>query len=1135
MTELVGTELSKTDVNDRLVGLRVGYSCGPAGCPGASIAIAPMSLDPYYGVHRFAAFDSATLPPGASRTGNAASGHTISLGNLGAGTANSFTMLYNYQNRASFPAAQSFFPEGFQAAATATISSTGRVSASATEYVTWRIETPDPVVSFFPLAEQATGVLAPARVDSDHTYTMYMTPGCIWHSGGNGEPMFECAESYSARHSLPTGAQFVSASHGGVYDSAAGTVTWTDTGQSAAVGWGRMTVGAHARTVVVRYPAAMIVDPASCLLTLNTTLAVDVTYLSGATDSASTTKPQVVNGCIPFASGSAEKFSSSSFATGTSETVVWAGTSQQWTVRVYNRSNVPARGTITDTFDQAGLPVTRIQSLAGAADITATLDDGQVIVTTSADYTAPVGRRIAHASVVTPVIAGPNLTEDDQSQQNFVAVRFHYTVTAPVPSDGVTRTNTARVVLSFPDNPALGSLDAGNRSSTVLVTPRPAQFVPTLTPSVAGGGNPVAGTVVTFTAGGTMSEQDAGVQFEPQYVFVAPPGWTIDVATAAIAGIADAGFALRSVVVDGETRQALFAQRPPGTVWGVNQTWPALTVNASPGMALPANTNSTAGFYMGDARHNYGPRSAIWGSTAGNAWGAFRYVDAADLDADAVTTESFAYTQRTLRIGASSGLNVLKEVCLPDATAADGCAWRSDPDSPVLVAPDATGVRYRITLENSGTSPLSGVVGYDVLPYPGDVGLTPAATPRGSTFAETLDAVPVATGMTLAFSAQTNPCRPEVYVAAPGCIDDWGVPAAGARAIRMTVPGTLAPGASATIEYGADILGSPPAGALACNSAAFGSASTPVTDPRPVCAMIASADLEAGAPATLATQLGRPATVPFRFAHLAGSDDAPATVRISLPFGITVTDLAVAGWACVAGAPAPVSGPDDIDCVPTTPLSAGDSVDLPLPILVGAAGVSLTATIGSAIHDPDVTNNQVTVALDVATPVPAGIAITKSDGTVITRVGEELTYVMTVTNQLLFEPLASVRVLDVLPAGLEFVSATAGGTESAGAVEWLIPSIAGGGSASMSVTVRVATGAPSVITNVVEATANDPAFGVALAATAADTDTVEPPLGNGLAGTGGLVGSGWPAAALLLLGAALLLAGRRGRVRVARR
>jgi uncharacterized repeat protein (TIGR01451 family) len=1119
VTDLVGTESSKTNVNDRLVGLRIGYSCGPAACPGTAVAIAPMSLDPYYGTQRFASFDSVTLPAGATRTGSAAAGYQIALGNLAAGTSGSFTMLYNYQNRPTFPAPQSFFPEGFQPAATATISSPGRTSTSATERVTWHIATPEPVVAFFPLADQATGVLAPARVDAEYTYTMYMTSGCIWNGGGNGEPMFECADSYTAVQTLPPGAVFVSASHGGEYDGA-GHVTWTAAGQSAGIGWGRMTVGAQARTVVVRFPAAIVTDPAACVLTLDTTLAVDVTYLSGATDSATTTKPQTVNGCRPFAAGSGEKFSSSSFATGTSETVVWAGSNQQWTVRAYNRSNVPARGTITDTFDQAGLPVTRIQSVAGAADITATLDDGQTVVTTTADYTAPSGRRIVQATVVTPVIAGPNVSSADQSQQNYVAVRFHYTVTSTVPSDGFERTNIARVVLSFPENPELGTLDAGNRAATVLVTPRPARFSPTLTASVAGGGNPVAGTIVTYTGGGTMSDQDAGVDFEPQYVFVAPAGWTVVPGSAAIPGLADEEFEYTTVTIDGVARQAVFAQRPAGTVWGVNQTWPAMTVQATPGAGVPANTNSTATFYMGDARHTYGPRSAIWGSQSGNAWGAFRYVDAADLDGDGIMTESFAYTGQTLRVGASSGLNVLKEICLPDASQPDGCAWASDPDSVVTVSPDTTGIRYRITIENSATTPLTGVVAYDVLPHPGDVSLTPAATPRGSTFTQALHATPPVSGATLAYSAQTNPCRPEVYVAAPGCVDDWAAAAVGATAMRITVPGTLAPGASAVIEYLADVVGTPAANALACNSVAVGSASTPVTEPRPVCAMIASADLEASSPATLATQLGRPAIAPFSFTNLAGTDGVPATVRIAIPAGISVTDLSIAGWACDSATPAPVEGPVDIECTVSDPLGLGDVVELPLPILVGAVGVSLTATIGSGIFDPVAGNNATTIALDVAVPVPSGISVTKSDGVSVARAGDELSYVITVTNELLYEPLSDVAVIDTLPAGLDFVAATDGGVESAGVVEWLIPAIPGGGTVTVTVTTRLAGDAGGSVVNTVEASAVDPAFGVTLSDTAEDSTSIA--VAPQMAETGSDLSSLWPAALLLIAGILLL-------------
>jgi uncharacterized repeat protein (TIGR01451 family) len=1131
ISELQGTASSQGNVSERLVGLNVGYACGPVTCTGASVFIAPMELDPFYGAYRFALFDSATLPAGATRTGNNNIGYTINLGTLVPGSSGAFTVTYNYQNRQLFPAPQSFFPEGDQVTASVTMSAAGMAGVTATDDVTWHIQTADPDVAFFPASQAPTGVLAPARVDTDYSYTLYMTSGCYWSGGGHGEPMYECAAAYNARHTLPAGVEFVSASNGGSFDPGTRTVSWTESGQAAATGWGAMTISGSPRTVVVRYPSTMITDPANCLLSLDTTLSVDVTYLSGATRSASTTKPQAINGCVPFAAGSADKSSTSSFATGSAESVAWAGSTQQWVVRVYNRSNVPARGTITDTFGQAGLPVTRIQSLQGVADITATLDNGQVVTTSVADYTAPVGRRIVSATVVTPEILGPNTHVGDQSAQNVATVRFHYTVESPVPSDGFTRTNTAHVNLSFPSNPELGVLNAGNRSASVLVTPQPAQFAPTLTASAAGGGNPVPGTVVTFTGGGTMSQQDAGVDFRPQYVFVAPAGWTIDTGSVSIAGVSGITPEFRTVTVDGVARQAVFVQRTDVVSWGINQTWPALSVQATPGTGLPANTNSTANFYMGDAQHNYGARSAIWGAQSGNAWGSYRYVDSADLDADGVTTESFAYAERTLRIGAASGLNVLKEICVPDASQPDGCAWSSDPDHPVAVAPDTTNVQYRITITNTGTSALSSVVGYDVLPHPGDTGLTPAtaSTPRGSTFAQRVSGTSLPPSITVDSSFSTNPCRTEVYPAAPGCDAAWSPgTVVGASALRINVQGTLAGGDSVSLVYSASTVGVPPAGALACNSVAVASATTPATDPRPVCAEIASADLEASSPATLPTQLGRPATVPFLFSHLLGTDGVPATARIAIPAGIEVTNLVLGGWNCVSSAPAPVAGPADVDCTPTAPLGLGDDLELRLPIVVGVSSASITATISSSVFDPDATNNSTTVALDVAVPIPSGIEVAKSDGVVAARTGDELTYVITVTNQLLFEPLADVEVLDTLPAELVFVSATDGGTESAGVVTWMLPSIAAGATVSVEVTVRLADTARGTVTNQVTATTLDPAFATVLSASAADADLVIDDAAE-LALTGLGITGAWMGLGALVLGLALLLTRARRR------
>ncbi|MBW8764612.1 MAG: DUF11 domain-containing protein, partial [Microbacterium sp.] len=84
---------------------------------------------------------------------------------------------------------------------------------------------------------------------------------------------------------------------------------------------------------------------------------------------------------------------------------------------------------------------------------------------------------------------------------------------------------------------------------------------------------------------------------------------------------------------------------------------------------------------------------------------------------------------------------------------------------------------YGIHWTNTGAPTLNGVVLYDILPFVGDTGVSQAQATeqRGSQFTPVLasvDAPPA--GVTIAYSASTNPCRPEVYPAQPaGCANDW--------------------------------------------------------------------------------------------------------------------------------------------------------------------------------------------------------------------------------------------------------------------------------------------------------------------------------------------------------------------------
>jgi uncharacterized repeat protein (TIGR01451 family)/fimbrial isopeptide formation D2 family protein len=86
---------------------------------------------------------------------------------------------------------------------------------------------------------------------------------------------------------------------------------------------------------------------------------------------------------------------------------------------------------------------------------------------------------------------------------------------------------------------------------------------------------------------------------------------------------------------------------------------------------------------------------------------------------------------------------------------------------------------YGIQWTNTGAPSLDGVVLYDVLPFVGDTGVSgaQAGAQRGTEFAPVLASVDAAPAdVTIAYSASTDPCRPEVYPGQPaGCVNDWTI------------------------------------------------------------------------------------------------------------------------------------------------------------------------------------------------------------------------------------------------------------------------------------------------------------------------------------------------------------------------
>jgi uncharacterized repeat protein (TIGR01451 family) len=579
-------------------------------------------------------------------------------------------------------------------------------------------------------------------------------------------------------------------------------------------------------------------------------------------------------------------------------------------------------------------------------------------------------------------------------------------------------------------------------------------------PAVDGGGNPSVGTDVTYSMRAQMTNVWPGTQLQPQLVFLAPAGWdvvpgsaqfTAQGSGATTTAPAGATFTYATRTINGQSRQVVVVTWP-GLVTPSSDSddyLPTLSVTARPTATALAGTSVSAQVWAGD-------QSGTWRTATGNGYLTnptdFRAVrsavtDAADVDGDADTTESFASADSPgVIVAASSGLRVLKELCIPDDTAADGCHWVSDPSQVYGVPVDATNIKYRITLENTGNTNLQDVVAYDVLPYPGDTGLLANPPARGSQFSMKFQSIDsVSDGLTLAYSASTNPARPEVDLDATGTVDDWGPDITGKQAIRIQVDGTLAGGTSEQVTFLAAVAAGAQADEQACNTAAVDSNATLPVEPLAVCVKLAEADLELSTGALTPWTPDGPATVPFHIVNHGGSNHVGATVTLDVASGLRVTDLAPSGWQCTApgGAPAPIDGPATLTCAPVDgsgdprTLAVDDPETLSLavtPTTASATALCVGAHIAGPIFDPDLTNNDdsacemvnAVIAVDDTDTTSATVPVSTdvrandtsesgtplADPTVTTDAGHGTASVDTATGAITYTPAAGFSGVD---------------------------------------------------------------------------------------------------------------------------
>lgn len=1105
------------------VAYRVAYSCSVADCTNATVTFSPSQQDPYgiignppanYGPTTLLSYKTWTRPndvPESTPTGDDATGKTFSLGDLAAGASGTFLATYDIIETGTYTTARAaqFYPDGFQIQMSATIDSDSAVAPVSTgaPSVVWRINTPEPAV--------AMSHPSVTRPNAEVSTVSYMSSGSFPNRGSTaitGTSEWIAAGNFTVVQHLPVEAEVVEPiARGGVYDPVAHTVTWTRGTEDApeygaAGGWGKASgTGWVARDdytghrVNLTFPAANFpaADATGCNFeaVLPMRIETSVTYLDDerTTKTASKDSEITVACWDPFASGDVVKNSSGNAFDGNTRllNVPDAGaadTTFYWEVTAYNEGNVPAVAVIEDDLDQANLPVYRID-LTLNSDVEWTLNTGETGTTTGTRrVTAPAGTWFTHAKVTSTEIAPVRIRPEDTGRSSFAAL-FYYTVASDAPI-GEERTNSATSTMSWPGyDQFVPETETADRTVRFRKTPGATPRITAAFPNAAvveGGGQAVPGRNVTFSVGGTARDIPSDSTFIPEYVFIAPVGWEVLAGSAAFADAVPDGvtFSYATKTIDGAERDVVVATWPTGASFVDLATLPTMNVTAKPTFIVSAGTASQAEARIGDSARNWDNVEARYDVPKQNT---------DDVDGSGDVEAWFSTATQVVNVSSTAALSVVKEICRPDADAADGCDWISDPTKPVQVPTDADNIEYRVTLQNLGNTVLSDVVAYDVLPHDGDTGLIPSTqnTPRGSTFNEVLDGVSEVSGnVELSYSASTNPSRPEVNPGAGG-VNDWAADPAGKQALRAEVPAGLTPGESATFQYSASVGAGADVDALACNSVAAVSDRTLASEPTPVCATTAEADLEAAGPATIPAQLDRPVVFPFTFENNGGSQVAVADVTIDVPAGVTVTDLTPVGWTCSSeDGEAPLEGPTTLNCLPDADLEKDVPAPLNLETVVTETGVSVTARIDGTVTDTDPANNEHTITADVAAAVQ-GVELVKTDGLAGLVPGQQTTYTITATNPLRTEVLLGATIIDTIPAGLQFVAASDGGVFADGNVTWSLDDIAAAGSASVTVTVLVLDDAANELTNTADVSAPDPAFaGEEFTGTASDIDAV---------------------------------------------
>lgn len=133
------------------------------------------------------------------------------------------------------------------------------------------------------------------------------------------------------------------------------------------------------------------------------------------------------------------------------------------------------------------------------------------------------------------------------------------------------------------------------------------------------------------------------------------------------------------------------------------------------------------------------------------------------------------------------------------------------------------------------------------------------------------------------------------------------------------------------------------------------------------------------------------------------------------------------------------------------------------PAFTGTLSNTATVLAPAGVTDPTPGNN---TATETSTADPtADLIVVKSDGGAVVTPGEVIIYNLTLTNN---GPshTGAITLTDAIPALTSFVTASDGGTLSAGVVSWNLPSLAPGVSTTVSIQLRVNSSVPAGVTQI---------------------------------------------------------------------